>query len=61
MKKKQKTKKNKECIVWDLIIEIVYWLRVVVSKSHGWIYNSSENFDNKLLVGVEFKFLKLRW
>ena len=25
------------------------------------IYISSENFDNRLLVGVEFKFLKFRW
>ena len=25
------------------------------------IYISYENFDNRLLVGVEFKFLKLKW
>ena len=45
----------------DLIIGMTFWLREIVSKCHDWIYTSSENFDNRLLVGVEFKFIKLRW
>ena len=27
---------------------------------YPYIYKSSENFDNRLLIGVKFKFLKLR-
>ena len=54
-------KKNKYnnvgCIAWDLIIWMTYWLREIISKSHNRRYI---NFDNRLLVGVEFTFLKLR-
>ena len=41
--------------------DVFSWLREIISKIHDlkyiYIY---ENFDNRLLVGVEFKFLKLR-
>ena len=43
------------CIVWDLIIRMTYPLIEIVSKNQGWININSENFDNKILVGVEFK------
>ena len=35
---------------------MTYWLRIIVSKS--WMYINSKNFDNRILVGVEIKFLK---
>ena len=54
--------------MWDLIIGMTYWLRGIGLKSHDWyiyiyiyIYISSKNFDNRFLVGIEFKFLRLRW
>ena len=38
----------------DLLLkEWLYWKAIA-------IYISSENFDNRLLVGVEFNFLKFR-
>ena len=43
------------CIVWDLIIGMTYQLKEIISKKHGRININSENFDNKILVGVEFK------
>ena len=35
-------------------------LKEIVLKSHGWIYISPEIFYNRPLIGVEFKFIKLR-
>ena len=58
---KKKKYNNVGCIAWDLIIGMTLlvkrdyiekpWLSIYI-----YIY---ENFDNRLLVGVEFKFLKL--
>ena len=49
-----------KCIVWDLII----WITLSVKRDYiekPWLnIYIYENFDNILLVGVEFKFLKLR-
>ena len=33
-----KKQKQHECIVWDLIIEMTYWLKEIVLKSYGYIY-----------------------
>ena len=33
-----KKQKQHECIVWDLIIEMTYWLKDIVLKSYGYIY-----------------------
>ena len=33
-----KKQKQHECIVWDLIIEMSYWLKDSVLKSYGYIY-----------------------
>ena len=52
---------NVGCIVWDLIIGMTYWLRGTVLKSHGWIYKSSKIFYNRFIVGIELKFLKIKW
>ena len=45
--------------MWDLIIRMI----LLVKKDYierPWLYiYIYENFDNRLLVGVEFKFLKL--
>ena len=49
--------------MWDLIIGITLLVkREYIKKPHLNIYiYIYENFDNRLLVGVEFKYLKLRW
>ena len=58
MKKKYN---NVGCIAWDLIIGMTLLVkRDYIEKPWLYIYiYIYENFDNRLLVGVEFKFLKL--
>ena len=53
--KKWKKKKNSVGVFYVYIYIYIYVCMYVC------IYISSENFDNRLLVGVEFKFLKFRW
>ena len=40
--------------------EFINITKLPLSAEYIYIYVSSENFDNRFLVGVEFKFLKLR-
>ena len=52
---------NMGCIAWDLIIEMTLLVkRDYIEKPWHYIC-VCENFDNTILVGVEFKFLKCRW
>ena len=54
-----KKKYNVGCIVWDLVI----WMALSVKRDYiekQWLYiYIYEIFDNRLLIGVEFKFLNL--
>ena len=63
-KKSEKKYKNVGYIVWYLIIGITLLVKREYIKKpclniYIYIY-LYENFDNRLLVGVEFKYLKLR-
>ena len=61
-KKSEKKYKNVGYIVWDLIIGITLLVKREYIKKpclNIYIY-LYENFDNRILVGVEFKYLKLR-
>ena len=61
-KKKWKKYKNVGYIVWDLIIGITLLVkREYIKKPRLNIYIYIWSFVNRLLVGVEFKYLKLRW
>ena len=66
-KSKKEKYNNMECIVWDLIIGMTLLVkRDYIEKPWHYICvcvceRERENFDNTLLVGVEFKFLKCRW
>ena len=52
---KNSEKKNSVGVFYIYVYMYIYVCMYVC------IYISSENFDNRLLVGVEFKFLKFRW
>ena len=63
-KKKWKKYKNVGYIVWDLIIGITLLVKreyIKKPRLNIYIYIYIWNFDNRLLVGVKFKYLKLRW
>ena len=57
----KKKKYNVGCIVWDLVI----WMALSVKRDYiekQWLYiyiYIYEIFDNRPLIGVEFKFLNL--
>ena len=59
---KKYEKKIQQCEVYCVRFKYMdcLLLKEIDLKSHGWIYISPEIFYNRPLIGVEFKFIKLR-